>query len=85
MVAKGDMLYGWAKDAEIQKKGECGGAVTALLKHALESKMVDAVIAIKKGKDLYDAVPTVITNPDEVIQSAGSLHCGTLLIPKRIK
>jgi len=85
MVAKGDMLYGWAKDAEIQKKGECGGAVTTLLKHALETKMVDAVIAIKKGKDLYDAVPTVITNPDELIETAGSLHCGTLLIPKLIK
>ena len=85
MVAKGDMLYGWAKDPEILKKGECGGAVTTLLKHALESKMVDAVIAIKKGKDLYDAVPTVITNPDEIIQAAGSLHCGTLLIPKLIK
>ncbi|MFH0968257.1 MAG: coenzyme F420 hydrogenase/dehydrogenase beta subunit N-terminal domain-containing protein, partial [Methanobacteriota archaeon] len=38
MVAKGDMLYAWAKDADILKKGECGGAVTALLKHALESK-----------------------------------------------
>jgi formate dehydrogenase subunit beta len=85
MVAKGDMLYGWAKDSEILKKGECGGAVTALLKHALESKMVDAVVAIKKGKDLYDAVPVVITNPDDIAQTAGSLHCGTLLIPKLIK
>jgi len=85
MAAKGDMVYAWAKDAEIQKKGECGGAVTALLKHALESKAVDAVIAIKKGKDLYDAVPVVITNPEELIQTAGSLHCGTLLIPKLIK
>jgi formate dehydrogenase subunit beta len=85
MAAKGDMIYAWAKDAEIQKKGECGGAVTALLKHALETKMVDAVVAIKKGKDLYDAVPTVITNPEDIIQTAGSLHCGTLLIPKLIK
>ena len=85
MVAKGDMLYAWAKDSEIQKKGECGGAVTTLLKHALETKMVDAVLAITKGKDLYDAVPTIITNPDDVIKSAGSLHCGTLLLPKIIK
>ena len=81
MAAKGDMVYAWAKDAEIQKKGECGGAVTALLKHALESKAVDAVIAIKKGKDLYDAVPVVITNPEELIQTAGSCTV-VLLIPK---
>ncbi len=52
-----------AKDAEILKKGECGGAVTALLKHALESKTVDAVLAVKKGQDIYDAVPAFITDP----------------------
>jgi|GEM_PF-4628220 len=33
---------------ELQKKAECGGAVTSLLKYALEKKMVDAVLAIKK-------------------------------------
>lgn len=49
MVPNGDILYAWAKDADIIKKGECGRAVTALLKHALESKTVDAVFAIKKG------------------------------------
>ncbi|MDR2854682.1 MAG: Coenzyme F420 hydrogenase/dehydrogenase, beta subunit C-terminal domain [Methanomicrobiales archaeon] len=85
MVAKGDMIYAWAKDADILKAGECGGAVTALLKHALESKMVDAVVTVKRGTDLYDAVPAYITDPAELIQAAGSLHCGTLLIPKIIK
>ncbi len=85
MAAKGDMYYGWAIDKEIHDKGECGGAITALLKHALESKMVDAVIAVTKGADLYDAVPTVITDPADLLKSAGSLHCGTLLIPKLIK
>ena len=57
MTKKGDMLYAWTNDAEIQKKAELGGAVTALWKHALESKMVDGVLAIRKGKDLYDAQP----------------------------
>ncbi len=85
MAAKGDMVYAWAKDAETLKKGECGGAITALLKYALESKTVDAVVAIKKGKDLYDAVPAVITDPAEILTTAGSLHCGTLLLPKIIK
>jgi formate dehydrogenase subunit beta len=85
MVAKGEMLYAWAKDADILKKGECGGAVTALLKHALESKYVDAVLAVRKGADVYDAVPAFITDPAEVITTAGSLHCGTLLLPKILK
>jgi formate dehydrogenase subunit beta len=85
MVAIGDMFYTWAADADILKKGECGGAITALQQYALKSGMVDAVLAVKKGADLYDAVPTVITNPAEIVQTAGSLHCGTLLLSKVVK
>jgi formate dehydrogenase subunit beta len=85
MVAKGDMVYGWASDADILEKGECGGAVTTLLKHALESGMVDAVFAVKKGQDIYDAVPALITDPAELVNTAGSLHCGTLLLSKLFK
>ncbi|MDK2916783.1 MAG: formate dehydrogenase [Euryarchaeota archaeon] len=85
MAAKGDMVYAWAADAACQEKGECGGAVTALLTHALKSGMVDAVLAVKKGQDLYDAVPTLITDPAEIGQTAGSLHCGTLLLSKLVK
>jgi formate dehydrogenase (coenzyme F420) beta subunit len=82
MTAKGDMVYAWSTDADLQKRGECGGAVSALLKYALESKAVDAVLAIKKGADIYTAEPTLITNPADIAQTAGSLHCGTLLLSK---
>jgi len=51
--------------------------VSAPLKYALESGMVDAVLAVKKGGDLYDAVPALITDPAEVDETAGSIHCGT--------
>jgi|ADurb_H2B_01_Slu_FD_contig_121_66516_length_3756_multi_10_in_0_out_0_2 formate dehydrogenase (coenzyme F420) beta subunit len=85
MAAKGDTYYAWAADAACQERGECGGAVTALLTHALKSGMVDAVFAVKKGSDIYDAVPTLITDPAEVAETAGSLHCGTLLLSKLIK
>ncbi len=67
-------------DAGLAKKAECGGAVTELLKYALESKTVDAVLAVKRGFDLYDAVPTIVTNPKDLDACAGSLHCGTLLL-----
>ena len=63
MTKKGDMLYAWTNDAEIQKKAELGGAVTSFWKHALETKTVDAVLVISKGKDLYDAKPTLVTDP----------------------
>jgi formate dehydrogenase subunit beta len=85
MAAKGDMLYAWTNDAEIKKKAELGGAVTGLWKHALDSKMVDAVLVIKKGTDLYDAQPVLITNSADLKNTAGSLHCGTLLLPKIVK
>jgi formate dehydrogenase subunit beta len=84
-VKKGDMVYAWTNDTEIKKKAELGGAVTALWKYALESKAVDAVYAIRKGTDLYDAQPVLITDPRELAQTAGSLHCGTLLLPKLVK
>ena len=85
MVAKGDTYYAWAADAACRERGECGGAVTALLTHALKSGMVDAVFAVKRGQDIYDAVPTLITDPAEIAETAGSLHCGTLLLSKLVK
>jgi len=81
-VKKGDMVYAWTSDADIAKKAECGGTVTSLLKYALEHKIVDAVIAVKKGQDVYDAVPVLVTDPGQLMDTAGSLHCGTLLLAK---
>ncbi len=85
MAAKGDMVYAWTTNADLAKKAECGGAVSALLKYALESKTVDAVLAVQKGVDVYDAVPVIITDPKDIDNTAGSLHCGTLLMAKLIK
>ncbi|MFA5295894.1 MAG: Coenzyme F420 hydrogenase/dehydrogenase, beta subunit C-terminal domain [Methanoregulaceae archaeon] len=85
MSKKGDMLYAWTSDAELAKKAECGGAVTQLLKFALEKKIVDAVFAVQRGQDIYDAVPTLITDPKDLDKTAGSLHCGTLLMSKLVK
>ncbi len=51
----------------------------------LEEGIVDAVLAVKKGADLYDAVPTLITDPEKIIESAGSLHCGTLNMAKTVE
>ncbi|MGL4669307.1 MAG: Coenzyme F420 hydrogenase/dehydrogenase, beta subunit C-terminal domain [Methanobacteriaceae archaeon] len=85
MVKVNDMFYAWASDNEILEKGECGGAVSSFLKYLLEEKIVDGVLSVKKGSDIYDAVPTLITDPEDVIGSAGSLHCGTLNMAKTIQ
>jgi len=85
MVAKGDLLYAWTTDNALAGKAECGGAVTGLLRYALENKIVDVVVAVSKGFDLYDAVPVAITDPKELDKTAGSLHCGTVLLSTFIK
>jgi formate dehydrogenase subunit beta len=79
---KGDMFYAWTSDQDIAKKAECGGAVTTLLKYALEHKLVDAVLAVKRGQDVYDAVPVLIKDAKQLKDTAGSLHCGSLLVAK---
>ena len=84
MAKKGEMLYAWTNDAALAKKAECGGAVTELLKYALESKTVDAVLAVTRGVDLYDAVPVLVTDTKSLDACAGSLHCGTILLSKLV-
>ena len=83
---KGDMYLARSSDDEILSKSEYGGAVTALLEFALESKMVDAVLAVKaRGGDRYDGVPTLITDPEAVVETAGSLHCASPNIARFLK
>ena len=82
MTSKGDLIYAWASDTLIRERGESGGAVSALLRFALEDGMVDAVLGVMKGADIYDARPVLITDPDDIGQTAGSMHSGTLLLSK---
>ncbi|MBN1160488.1 MAG: Coenzyme F420 hydrogenase/dehydrogenase, beta subunit C-terminal domain [Dehalococcoidales bacterium] len=72
---KGDMYIARAADKDILKRGENGGVVTSLLKFALESKRVDAVVAVKAREgNRYDGIPVLITEPEKVLETAGSLH-----------
>ena len=73
-----DMAYAYSANDAIKEKGEYGGAVTTIMKYLLEEGIVDAVVAVEEGWDLYDAQPILNTDPEDVIKSAGSLHCGTL-------
>ena len=83
---KGDMYLAWSPDEEILKRAECGGAVTSLLKFALESGRVDAVLAVKaRDGNRYEGVPALIADPDEVTHTAGALHCVSPNIARCLK
>lgn len=81
-VNVGDKCYAYSANEEIKEKGEYGGVVTTIMKYLLENNIVDAVVAVEEGCDIYDAVPCIITDPEDVIKSAGSIHCGTLNLAK---
>jgi formate dehydrogenase subunit beta len=83
---KGDLHIARASDEEILKKAECGGAVTSLLKFALESGRVDSVLAVKaRDGNRYDGIPVQATDPKELIETAGALHCASPNIVRFLK
>ena len=76
------MYYAYSANDDIKAKGEYGGVVTTIMKHLLESGAVDAVVGVEEGYDLYDAVPCLVTEPEDILKTAGSIHCGTLNLAK---
>jgi len=83
---KGDMYWAQSPDAAIVDRAESGGAVTSLLKFALESKQVDAVLAVKaRDGNRYDGIPVLIDDPEEVMATAGALHCVSANIARCLK
>jgi formate dehydrogenase subunit beta len=83
---KGDMYIARAADQAVVDAAENGGVVTALLKFALESKRAAAVLAVKaRDGNRYDGIPVLITDPQEVIGVAGSLHCASPNIARFLK
>ena len=83
---KGDMYIACSSDKEILEKAEYGGVVTSLLKFALESGRVDAVLTVKaRDGNRYDGVPVLITEPEQVIETAGALHCASPNIARFLK
>jgi formate dehydrogenase subunit beta len=83
---KGDMYIASSTDKEILEKAECGGVVTSLLKFALESKIVDAVVAVKaRDGDRYDGIPALITEPEQLKETAGALHCASPNLARFVK
>lgn len=82
----GDVYLARSTDEEILGKAECGGAVTALLRFALESGQVDAVLATKaRDGNRYDGIPVLITDPREIVGTAGALHASPVNLARCLK
>jgi formate dehydrogenase subunit beta len=85
-MMKRAVYLAWSSDERILEKAEHGGVVTSLLKFALESERVDAVLALKpRGGNRYEGVPTLITDPEAVVETAGALHCTSPNIARCLK
>lgn len=86
VALESDMYLARSADEEILAGAECGGAVTALLRFALESGRVDAVLATRaRDGDRYDGIPAVITDPEELVNTAGALHAAPVNLARCLK
>ena len=83
---KGNMYIARSSDKETLQKAECGGAVTSLLKFALESGRVNAVLTIKaRDGNRCDGIPVLITDSKEIAGTEGALHCTSPNIARFVK
>jgi formate dehydrogenase (coenzyme F420) beta subunit len=74
-------------DENLVEKGDTGGAVSSILKCALKSKQIDGVVTVraKNDGDRFSGIPVLITNPDDLKGTAGSLHCSIPNIVRFLK
>lgn len=76
------MSYILAKsnNENILKAGECGGAVTSIFKYLLDEGIVDGVLTLRPQDDVYDGIPTFMTNSEDLTETAGSYHCAPTMV-----
>ena len=75
-----------SSDENIQERGESGGVVTSVLKCALENGDIDGVVTVRsKNGDRFSGLPVLVTNPEDLIDTAGSLHSSLPNIPRYVK
>jgi len=80
-----EYLLARSKNEEIIEKGECGGAVSSIFQYLLDKEIVDGVLALTMGEDIYDGIPTLIEDSDDIIKTCGSLHCAPTMFGDLIK
>jgi len=74
-------------DESLFEKAESGGAISSILKCALKTKQIVGVVTVRtktKG-DRFSGIPVLITNPDDLNDTAGSLHCSVPNVVRFLK
>lgn len=69
-----------SRNDDILDAGECGGAVTSILKYLLDEGIVEGVLALSPHDDIYDAMPVYITDSKDLLKTAGSYHCAPTMV-----
>ncbi|MHA3964326.1 MAG: Coenzyme F420 hydrogenase/dehydrogenase, beta subunit C-terminal domain [Candidatus Thorarchaeota archaeon SMTZ1-45] len=81
-----EMFIARSSDSDILEKADSGGAVTSILKCALETGEINGVVTVKSNSgDRFSGVSVLITNPEDLTDTAGSLHCSLPNIPRFVK
>lgn len=79
------MYIAKSTNKEIIERAE-SGVVTSLLRCALETGYVDAVVTVRaKNGDRYSGVPVIISKSADLLDTIGTLHCMAPNIPRFVK
>lgn len=62
------------KKEEIRKVCQDGGIVTSLLTYLFDHNMIDGVLVVKKAGENWKSEPVVITNKEDLLQTAGTKY-----------
>lgn len=63
-----------------------GGVVTSILKCAIENGIIEGVVAVRtKNGDRFSGIPVLMSKPEEIVASAGSLHFSIPNIARFVK
>lgn len=69
-----DAFSAQTKKEEIRKVCQDGGIVTSLLTYLFDHNMIDGVLAVKKAGENWKSEPVVITNKEDLLQTAGTKY-----------
>ena len=83
-IEVGKCYIAWSKDEATRDKGASGGFVTALMIAALKNNFVDNALIVKK-RGVYEGVPEMTNDVEEVLKAAGSLHSAPVNLAKYVK
>ena len=81
------LWFGWAMDETVRHAGASGGVATALMQAALETGIVDAVVAVRmSAADPLAAESVICRSPEEVAACRGSKYTAvaTNIVLRRI-